>query len=168
MLEMKGFITNLGKYNEGELVGKWISFPIDEDDFIKELQSIGVKENTMYEEWFITDYDCSLFDMYKAFGEYPSIEDINEAYEVFEDHEEEAAALFECYTSDFHEVMNILENENYVFYEGMDMEDVAYEFVEECYNLGDFASRYFDYKAFARDLSFDGYYEASNGVIEVC
>lgn len=168
MLEMKAFITNLGKYNEGELVGKYISFPIDEDDFTKELESIGVKENTMYEEWFITDYDCTSFDMYAAFGEYPSIEDINEAYEVFEDHEEEAAALFECYISDFREVMNILENENYVFYEDMDMEDVAYEIVENCYNLDEFAARYFDYKAFARDLSFDGYCEASNGVIQVC
>ena len=24
----RGYITNLGKYNEGELVGKWITFPI--------------------------------------------------------------------------------------------------------------------------------------------
>lgn len=31
--DFKAFITNLGKYNEGELVGKWVSFPIDEDDF---------------------------------------------------------------------------------------------------------------------------------------
>ena len=26
----KAFITNLGKYNEGELVGEWVEFPIDE------------------------------------------------------------------------------------------------------------------------------------------
>ena len=29
---LKGFITNLGKYNEGELVGEWVTFPIDEDE----------------------------------------------------------------------------------------------------------------------------------------
>ena len=33
MATLSGYITNLGKYNEGELVGKWIELPIDEDDF---------------------------------------------------------------------------------------------------------------------------------------
>lgn len=26
-MEMKIFLANLGKYNEGELVGKWVSLP---------------------------------------------------------------------------------------------------------------------------------------------
>lgn len=166
MLEMKGFITNLGKYNEGELVGKWIDFPIDEDDFKSELESIGVKENTMYEEWFITDYDCSLFDMYDAFGEYPSIDDINEVAEALEDHESEFTALMEVCS--YTDALGYLESENYTFYKDMTLEDVAYELVEECYNLPEIALRYFDYKAFARDLGFDGYFETSNGVIYTC
>lgn len=166
MLEMKGFITNLGKYNEGELVGKWISFPIDEDDFQDELESIGVKENTMYEEWFITDYDCSLFDMYDAFGEYPNIDDINEVAEALEDHESEFTALMEVCS--YTDALGYLESENYTFYENMTLEDLAYEIVEECYELPEIAQRYFDYKAFARDLSFDGYSETSNGVIYTC
>lgn len=166
MLEMKGFITNLGKYNEGELVGKWIDFPIDEDDFQDELESIGVKEDTMYEEWFITDYDCSLFDMYDAFGEYPNIDDINEVAEALEDHESEFTALMEVCS--YTDALGYLESENYTFYEGMTLEDVAYEIVEECYNLPEIAQRYFDYAAFARDLGFDGYSETSNGVICLC
>ena len=166
MCEMKAYITNLGKYNEGCLVGKWIDFPIDEDDFASELESIGVKENTMYEEWFITDYDCSLFDMYDAFGEYPNIDDINEVSEALEDHESEFTALMEVCS--YTDALGYLESENYTFYEGMTLEDVAYEFVEECYNLPEIAQRYFDYKAFARDLGFDGYCETSNGVIYTC
>lgn len=166
MLEMKGFITNLGKYNEGELVGKWIDFPIDEDDFQDELESIGVKENTMYEEWFVTDYDCSLFDMYDAFGEYPNIDDINEVAEALEDHESEFTALMEVCS--YTDALKYLESENYTFYEGMTMEDVAYEIVEECYELPEIAQRYFDYAAFARDLEFDGYTETSSGVICLC
>ena len=166
MCEMKAYITNLGKYNEGCLVGKWIDSPIDEDDFASELESIGVKENTMYEEWFITDYDCSLFDMYDAFGEYPNIDDINEVAEALEDHESEFTALMEVCS--YTDALGYLESENYTFYEGMTLEDVAYEFVEECYNLPEIAQRYFDYKAFARDLSFDGYSETSNGVIYIC
>ena len=167
MCEMKAYITNLGKYNEGCLVGKWIDFPIDEDDFTNELESIGVKENTMYEEWFITDYDCSLFDMYDAFGEYPNIDDINEVAEALEDNESEFTALMEVCSS-YTDALRYLENENYTFYDGMTLEDVAYELVEECYNLPEIAQRYFDYKAFARDLGFDGYCETSNGVIYTC
>lgn len=48
------------------------------------------------------------------------------------------------------------------------MEDVAYEIVEECYELPEIAQRYFDYAAFARDLEFDGYTETSSGVICLC
>lgn len=166
MCEMKAYITNLGKYNEGYLVGKWIDFPIDEDDFESELESIGVKENTMYEEWFVTDYDCSLFGMYDAFGEYPNIDDINEVAEALEDHESEFTALMEVCS--YTDALGYLESENYTFYEGMTLEDVACEIVEECYNLPEFAQRYFDYKAFARDLGFDGYCETSNGVIYTC
>lgn len=166
MCKMKAYITNLGKYNEGCLVGKWIDFPIDEDDFESELESIGVKENTMYEEWFVTDYDCSLFNMYDAFGEYPSIDDINEVAEALEDNESEVTALMEVCS--YTDALRYLESENYTFYEGMTLEDVAYELVEECYNLPEIAQRYFDYKAFARDLSFDGYTETSSGVICLC
>lgn len=166
MCKMKAYITNLGKYNEGCLVGKWIDFPIDEDDFTSELESIGVKENTMYEEWFITDYDCSLFDMYDAFGEYPNIDDINEVAEALEDNESEFTALMEVCS--YTDALRYLESENYTFYEGMTLEDVAYELVEECYKLPEIAQRYFDYKAFARDLGYDGYCETSTGVIYTC
>ena len=27
----EAFVTNLGKYNEGELVGEWVQFPTTED-----------------------------------------------------------------------------------------------------------------------------------------
>ncbi len=33
-----------------------------------------------------------------------------------------------------------------------DEEDFAYEIIEECYNLPEFAKTYFDYEKFARDL----------------
>lgn len=51
------------------------------------------------------------------------------------------------------------------FYHDMDLEDVAREIVEDCYNLPENLERYFDYEAFARDLSFDGYVETDYGTI---
>ena len=48
------YLTNLGKYNEGELVGEWVELPVD-DNFEQAFQDIGI--NDEYEEWFITDYE---------------------------------------------------------------------------------------------------------------
>ena len=74
----KAYITNLGKYNEGDLVGKWVEFPIDEDDFNEELKSIGIGSTdefgSTYEEWFITDYDSNISGISDNLGEYPSYE----------------------------------------------------------------------------------------------
>ena len=47
----------------------------------------------------------------------------------------------------------------------MDLVDVAYSIVEDCYNLPENIERYFDYEAFARDLGFDGYTETDYGTI---
>ena len=43
--DMRVYIANLGKYNEGYLVGDWFSFPIDEEEVA---ERIGL--NSYYEE----------------------------------------------------------------------------------------------------------------------
>ena len=56
------FITNLGKYNEGDLVGEWVKFPTTPEEMQKVFERIGIGQKDdfgqPYEEWFITDYDC--------------------------------------------------------------------------------------------------------------
>ena len=56
------FITNLGKYNEGELVGEWVKFPTTAEELKEVFKRIGIGQKDdfgqPYEEWFITDYDC--------------------------------------------------------------------------------------------------------------
>ena len=37
MEEMRVYIANLGKYNEGELVGAWFEPPIDMDEVIERI-----------------------------------------------------------------------------------------------------------------------------------
>ena len=57
-----------------------------------------------------------------------------------------------------------------VFYRNMTMLDVAYEIIDECYDLERMLGRlssYFDYAAFARDLSYDGCIETEYGVLEI-
>lgn len=57
----EAFIINAGKYNEGKIVGVWLSFP-NNDEFIQEaLIKIGIGSidefGIPYEEWFIADYE---------------------------------------------------------------------------------------------------------------
>lgn len=52
------FITNLGKYNEGKLVGEWLKLPVSEEEFKAAKKRIGINEH--YEEYFISDYECSI------------------------------------------------------------------------------------------------------------
>ena len=64
MEEMRVYIANLGKYNEGELVGAWFEPPIDFDE-VKE--RIGL--NDQYEEYAIHDFELPF-----EIGEYTPIE----------------------------------------------------------------------------------------------
>ena len=67
------FITNLGKYNEGELVGEWVKFPTTAEEMKKVFERIGIGQKddfgNPYEEWFITDYDCYVDGIYDKLGE---------------------------------------------------------------------------------------------------
>ena len=70
---LKIFITNLGKYNEGELIGEWLDLPATEDEIDELMERIGIGEE--YEEVFITDYES---DLNIKVGEYDNIEALNE------------------------------------------------------------------------------------------
>lgn len=155
-MEIKGFITNLGKYNEGELIGKWITFPIDDDELKKALEEIGINER--YEEYFFTDFENNIFN----FGEYTSISEINDIVERYndlcEENEEEIVVALCDYYNDIDDVENSIDN-IYTYWNVDDMEDVAREYVEETgylQNVPDNIAQYFDYESFGRDMSFDG------------
>ena len=38
----EAFVTNLGKYNEGMLVGEWVKFPTTEEEMQKVFERIGI------------------------------------------------------------------------------------------------------------------------------
>ena len=160
---LKVFVTNLGKYNEGELIGEWVSLPVDESELEEVLERIGINEE--YEEYFITDYETE-FDGLKV-DEYSNIEELNELAAQLESLDEydleKVGAIVEAYGAELQEAIDDIDN--YTYYSGKTLKEVAYEIVEECYELPEIAQRYFDYEAFARDLDYDGYTETTNGVI---
>ena len=70
------FITNLGKYNEGEHVGEWVTFPTTAEKLKEVFKRIGIGQKDgfghPYEEWFITDYDC--YEIYPDITDYDDLE----------------------------------------------------------------------------------------------
>lgn len=66
------YLTNLGKYNEGALVGQWLNVPCTNEEFKQALLNIGV-DSVEHEEYFITDYEYL-----KGISEYSNIEEVNE------------------------------------------------------------------------------------------
>ena len=77
------FITNLGKYNEGELVGEWVKFPTTAEELKEVFKRIGIGQKDdfgqPYEEWFITDYDCYVDGLYSKLGEYENLDELKAA-----------------------------------------------------------------------------------------
>lgn len=168
---MNIFITNLGKYNEGELLGEWVELPIDAEELQKVYERIGINEE--YEEYFITDSECDFMKI----GEYESISNLNEIAEKLGGLDEEEqkvvkALMSECsYTID--EAIEKVNNGDYRIYSDCnDMTDVGYQVVEECGYLNevpDTVARYFDYESFGRDLGIEGTYifTEENEAIEI-
>ena len=56
MTVFEAYITNLGKYAEGQLVGETLKFPAITEEVQSLLKNIGV-DGVLYEEFFITAFD---------------------------------------------------------------------------------------------------------------
>ena len=161
------FLTNLGKYNEGELVGEWVDLPVD-DDFEQAFEDIGI--NDQYEEWFITDYEN---DYGYRVSEYENIYELNEMAEQLDSLTDYEADVIKGYMSevndDFEEALQVVEDGDFTYFSGCsDMTDCAYYWVDEICGgvdqLGeDTIEEYFDYEAYGRDIRLGGDLEWLSG-----
>ena len=105
--DMAVYIANLGKYNEGYLVGAWFTFPIDEED-VKE--KIGLNEQ--YEEYAIHDTD----NFPIAIGEYVSIEELNEMYEMIEELPDYIVECLDEFISHYGTLEEVVEHKDDIYY----------------------------------------------------
>ena len=164
------FVNTWGNYNvNGADGGQWITLPMEEEELQEVLENIAAAMGDQDPEWAIHDYewesDIELGDV----NEMDSITEWNarcqEACDLEEWESQEIAAAMEAYGYTFPEALERQQRGSFTLYAGMDLEEVAEELINECYDLPEFALRYFDYEAFARDLSYDGYTETKYGVI---
>ena len=166
------FVNTWGNYNEnGADGGQWITLPMEEDELEEVLENIAALMKDEDPEWFINDYewtiDTELGDVHEMDSIFEWNERCQEADDLEEYEAEEIAAAMEAYGYTFAEAYERQQRGCFVFYAGRDLQEVAEEIADECYlyNAPEFLARYFDYEAFARDLSFDGYTETRYGVI---
>ena len=73
--KLRAYVTNLGKYNEGQLIGEWVSFPVKREEYQKVLERIGIGQE--YKKTFITDYESGIYGLVDNLGEYEDIESLN-------------------------------------------------------------------------------------------
>ena len=175
----EAFVTNLGKYNEGFLVGEWVKFPVTNEEMQAVFRRIGIGRR--YEEWFITDYDCPDAAIGKVLGEYESLSELNYlAGQIMELRESDdfwqAVLDLGENTGSVQELINLTENlDCFDYLPGVQNDyDLGYYWIEEsgCYdtsNLGALAN-YIDYEGFGRDIRYeeggvfgDNGYVRSNG-----
>ena len=174
-------IGSWGSYNECNeraLGSKWLDLAnySDWDEIVEELENQGFDLEGIDEELFIQDVDGipssaknwdytnpeDLFNSLKDSG----ILDDSYKYEVFE-------AFLEIRSFDEFEELVSRYGKNWDMdinlYKNMNFEDLAYHFIHEvcCYEIPSHLENYIDYEAYGRDLSFDGFTEYSNGIIEL-
>ena len=76
MTVFEAYITNLGKYAEGQLVGEKLKFPATTEEVQSLLKNIGV-DGVRYEEFFITAFDGDVMGLYDYLTEYENLDELN-------------------------------------------------------------------------------------------
>ena len=163
------FITNLGKYNEGELVGEWVKFPTTAEELKKVFDRIGIGQKDdfgqPYEEWFITDYDCYVGTLYDKLGEYENLDELNYLASKLEEMGEGEYAQFQAamevgdHSGSLQEIINLTDNlDCYDLYPSIqDYDDLGRYYIDEldAMQVPEHLRNYIDYEAYGRDVALE-------------
>jgi len=152
---LRVFLTNLGKYNEGELVGEWLELPATEEELQAAFQRVGI-DGVEYEEYFFSDWETDIEGLHLE--EYMNLEELNEwaaKYEDLDDWEKEVVqAIMELEGYDLEEAIEV--REQYSLYPDIHTnEDLGYYwlFEEGIYDIPDNLAPYIDCERFGRDIA---------------
>ena len=169
--EARIYVGTYAKYNGGSLFGKWLDLSeySDKDEFYEDCRELHKDEQDpelMFQDWEYIPSDLigeswladNIFEIIEAIDELD--DDKKAAFAVWLNHGSHDIA-----TKDITDLIRSFENDFQGAYD--DEEDYAYEIVEQCYELPEFAKTYFDYAKFARDL-FMGDYWHEDGYVFRC
>ena len=83
-MKINVFVSNLAKYNDGELTGQWFDLPVDDvnKDILDKIDLGGDSKHGYHDEWFISDYEAPF-----KIDEYDNLYALNELAEALEDYD---------------------------------------------------------------------------------
>lgn len=83
-MKIKVFVSNLAKYNDGQLNGQWTTLPVDNvnTDILDKLDLGGNSKDGYRDEWFISDYEAPF-----KIDQYDDLYALNELAEALEDYD---------------------------------------------------------------------------------
>jgi len=161
---IQAYVTNLGKYNEGELCGEYLKLPATREDVQALLSRIGI-DGVLYEEVFITDYETDIDGLSRRLGEYESIDELNYLASLLSDMDKweilKFEAVLECgeYTSSVKDLINLAQNLDCYDYlpEIRELDELGQYYTHElgCIEIPEALEGYIDYEAIGRDVSND-------------
>lgn len=166
---LKIFISNLRKYNEGQIIGEWVSLPCED---IKEvLEKISNSDN---DELFISDYETDISGL--KVSEYDNILELNTIAEEIDNLSDDELIAFQAYLEQYanniEQALEEVRQGNYrIYYNCDNMEDVAYQAVNESGLLDGVPEQvkmYFDYEAYGRDMDINRtFIQIDNSFVEL-
>lgn len=165
---LKIFISNLKEYNNGKIIGEWVSLPCE--DIEEVLNKISNNGN---DELFISDYETDISNL--KISEYDDILQLNEIAEEIDNLSDDEVIALQAYLEQYNDIEQALEEVrqgNYtIYYDCDDMSDVAYQVVNESGLLDgvpETIKGYFDYEAYGRDIDIEGtFIQVDNNIIEL-
>lgn len=161
------WVGNLGKYNEGELVGEWFSFPCSDfnEEWDELMERIGI-DGKRYEEVFCADWECQIPGLrYSEYPDYEELDSIAAEWDDLFDWQQDAVAIrMELLGEDFDEAVDKCD-QVHIYHGCHTMTGVAEEYVEEVGMLDsvpEYMRNYFDYERYGRDMEIDGCFAYSD------
>ena len=158
---ISAFITNLGKYNEGYLIGEWVDFPVTADEMKAVYSRIGI-DGVNYEEVFITDYDTNINGLIHSLGEYESLDELNYLGARLQEMDPDELEIFQAATnggineSGLSGYINLTYNtDKYVLISDVEDEyDLGHHMISDAHDLTTLGeiSQYIDFEAYGRDF----------------
>lgn len=161
MTVFEAYITNLGKYAEGQLVGETLKFPATTEEVQSLLKNIGV-DGVRYEEFFITAFDGDVMGLYDYLTEYENLDELNHLAHLISELDSDEIETLEAvlnkgdHTSSVADIINLVHNlDCYDLHPGVtDDETLGRICVEdmELLDVPDNVLPYFDFEAYGRDV----------------
>lgn len=155
------FVTNLGKYNEGALVGQWVNLPTTPEHMQQVFKDIGI-DGKNYEETFLTDVQTNILGLRDLVREHSNLNELNYLADKIQNLDQWDFQKYEAilcdHVTDMQDAINLTESlDNFDVIPDINNDyDLGNYYVEEAgiYDLSQMGNlaNYIDYESFGRDV----------------